>query len=147
LQVHSAAEPFTSATCAIILSQNHFPESNRHMLNFLVEDHILSTTGDARRLFRRLMHEYIVSPPGATGEGTIYHSIFNHIMGNTKRSENMHLGCYYRAYDKESFYIYKPFSLFSLLSAWLNNPYPHHFISIIIAKLVGPCALCPKYIK
>jgi hypothetical protein len=36
-----------------MLSQNHFPESNRHMLEFFssiltVQDYILSTAGDAR---------------------------------------------------------------------------------------------------
>jgi hypothetical protein len=41
------------------------------------------------------------------------------------------------------FYIYNP-SLFSLLGAWLNNPYPHHFISIIIGKLVGSFCSLPK---
>jgi len=42
------------AKCAIMLWQNHFPEPNRRILTFLhpiliVQDHILSTAGDAVR--------------------------------------------------------------------------------------------------
>jgi hypothetical protein len=51
-----------TANCANILSQNHFPEPNRHILtfsiNFYCADHILSTTGDALRplIYGRLPH-------------------------------------------------------------------------------------------
>jgi hypothetical protein len=43
-----------TATGEIMLNQNYFPESKRHMLgfcssNFTVLDHILSTIGDALR--------------------------------------------------------------------------------------------------
>jgi hypothetical protein len=47
-----------SANFAIMLSEDHFPEPNRHIFfgdfsssNFNVQDHILSTAGDALRDF------------------------------------------------------------------------------------------------
>jgi hypothetical protein len=35
-----------AAICAIMLSQNYFPEPNQHKLDYTVHDHIPSTAGD-----------------------------------------------------------------------------------------------------
>jgi len=51
----TAHSPAT-ANCAVILSQNHFPEPNRGNFdfsssNYIVQDHILSTAGDALKVW------------------------------------------------------------------------------------------------
>jgi len=52
-------------TCAIMMRQNHFPESNRYKSDFLhpfltLQDHILSTAGDALRSFEILFNRYLL---------------------------------------------------------------------------------------
>jgi hypothetical protein len=61
LQVHSAASESSPAmaTCAIMLSENQFPESNRHMLDFLHQ--VLLCTGSHTEHRWRCSKFYLMS--------------------------------------------------------------------------------------